>query len=160
SKRVVPGDAIIAPALHPANIRSAYTYQMPIQDWSTAEVLDYVQTREETQLPETDLFTFTHEVQKGQSGSPVLLAVTREVAGLVDGRWLRPANISPATNLKKYSGPIGAAVPIDYVIRLLQKYSVPWASAPSVTSQQPNPTATPVKYFHLYPFDSDSPPLK
>lgn len=131
SKRVVSGDAIIATALHPANIRSAYTYQMPIQDWSTAEVLEYVQTHEEIQLPETDLFLFTHEVQKGQSGSPVLLSATREVAGLVDGRWLRPTSISPANkNTQKYSGPIGAAVPIDYITQLLQKYSVSWTSAP------------------------------
>ncbi len=70
SKRAVSGDAIISTALHPANTRGAYTYQMPVQDWSRAEVLDYVQTHEEIQLPQTDLFIFTHEVQKGQSGAP------------------------------------------------------------------------------------------
>jgi hypothetical protein len=146
SKRVVSGDAIIATALHPANIRSAYTYQMPVQDWSSAEVLDYVQTREETQLPETDLFLFTHEVQKGQSGSPVLLSATREVVGLIDGRWLRPTTLSPANkNFQKYSGPIGAAAPIDYVIQLLQKYSVSWTSAPQAASQPSKSSANPVK---------------
>jgi len=146
SKRVVSGDAIIATALHPANIRSAYTYQMPVQDWSTADVLDYVQTHEESRLPETDLFLFTHEVQKGQSGSPVVLAATHEVAGLVDGRWLRPANMSLATKTSlKYSGPLGAAVPIDYLIELLTKYSVPWTSAQSVTSQQSKSSGNPVK---------------
>jgi len=146
SKRVVSGDAIIATALHPADIRSAYTYQMPVQDWSTAEVLDYVQTREETQLPETDLFLFTHEVQKGQSGSPVLLSATREVVGLIDGRWLRPTTISLANkNTQKYSGPIGAAVPIYYLVELLKKYSVSWTTALSVTSRPSKSSTNPVK---------------
>jgi S1-C subfamily serine protease len=130
SKRVVSGDAVIATALHPANPRSAYTYQMPVQDWYAAEVLDYVQTREETQLPETDLFIFTHEVRNGQSGSPVLLSTTHEVIGVVDGRWLRPTNVSSANkNSPKYAGPIGAAVPIDYLLDLLKKNSVIWMSS-------------------------------
>jgi S1-C subfamily serine protease len=129
SKRVVSGDAVIATALHPANPRSAYTYQMPVQDWSAAEVLDYVQTHEETQLPETDLFIFTHEVRNGQSGSPVLLSTTHEVVGVVDGRWLRPTNVSSANkNSPKYAGPVGAAVPIDYLLDLLKKNIVPFAS--------------------------------
>ncbi len=131
SKRVPSGDAIIATALHPANTRNAYTYQMPVQDWATAEVLDYVQTHEERNLAETDLFTFTHEVQKGQSGSPVLLSTTHEVVGLVDGRWLRPTGLSAAgKNAAKYSGPVGAAVPIDYLLDLLKKNSVPFSVTP------------------------------
>jgi S1-C subfamily serine protease len=136
SKRVVSGDAVIATALHPANPRSAYTYQMPIQDWSAAEVLDYVQTHEETQLPETDLFIFTHEVRNGQSGSPVLLSTTHEVIGVVDGRWLRPTNVSSANkDSPKYTGPIGAAVPIDYLLDLLTKNSVTWTSATPVQTK-------------------------
>jgi len=129
AKRVGTGDAVIATALHPANARSAYTYQMPVQDWSSAEVLDYVQTHEEVQLPQTDLFIFSHEVQKGQSGSPVLLSSTHEVVGLIDGRWLRPTSVSSANkNSPKYAGPIGAAVPIDYLLDLLKKYSVTFSS--------------------------------
>jgi hypothetical protein len=139
SRRVVSGEAVIATALHPANPRSAYTYQMPVQDWSTAEVLEYVQMHEEVQLPETDLFLFTHEVLKGQSGSPVLFSGTHEVVGLVDGRWLRPTSVSTADkSAGKYSGPIGAAVPIDYLLDLLRKNSVVWTStAPA----QPRPVS-------------------
>lgn len=145
-KRVASGDAIIATALHPANIRSAYTYQVSVQDWAAAEVLDYVQTHEEIQLPQTDLFVFTHEVQKGQSGSPVLLSATREVAGLVDGRWLRPSTANPASKKPpKYSGPVGAAVPIDYIIELLQKYSVPWNTVPQSPARAAKSSANPVK---------------
>jgi S1-C subfamily serine protease len=133
AKRSVIGDSIIASALHPANIRTASTYKLPVQDWSSAQVLAFVQFREEQNLPETDLFLFTHEVQKGQSGSPVILAATREVVGLVDGRWLRPTSFSlPAANAARpvpYSGPLGAAVPIDYLLALLQKNSVGWTNA-------------------------------
>ena len=133
ANRPSSGDAVVATALHPANIKTAATYQMPVQDWSSAQVLGFVQTREDPNLPETDLFLFSHEVQLGQSGSPVLLASSHEVAGLVDGRWLRPASFSlPATNgaaPTRYSGPIGAAVPVDFLLALLQKNSVPWTSA-------------------------------
>ena len=102
---------------------------MPVQDWSSAQVLGIVQTHEEPNLPETDLFLFTHEVQKGQSGSPVVLAATHEVAGLVDGRWLRPSTLSlPGPNASRYNGPIGAAVPIDYLLQLLQKNSISWTT--------------------------------
>ncbi|HET9804759.1 MAG TPA: serine protease [Candidatus Acidoferrum sp.] len=135
SARPVPGDAIVASALHPGNIRTAATYKLPVQDFSSAQILGFVQTREETNLPETDLFVFSHEVQKGQSGSPVLLANSHEVVGLVDGRWLRPDSFSlPPANgghATRYTGPVGAAVPIDYLIALLQKNSVPFSAAPS-----------------------------
>ncbi|HLZ11547.1 MAG TPA: serine protease [Candidatus Acidoferrum sp.] len=135
AKRSAIGDSIVASALHPANIRSASTYKLPVQDWSSAQVLGIVQFREEQNLPETELFLFSHEVQKGQSGSPILLAATREVVGLVDGRWLRPSTFSlPAANGARplpYSGPLGAAVPIDYLLALLQKNSVSWTNSSS-----------------------------
>jgi hypothetical protein len=135
SARPVPGDAIVASALHPGNIRTAATYKLPVQDFSSAQILGFVQTHEETNLPETDLFVFSHEVQKGQSGSPVLLANSHEVVGLVDGRRLRPDSFSlPPANgghATRYTGPVGAAVPIDYLIALLQKNSVPFSAAPS-----------------------------
>ena len=128
------GEAIVATALHPANIRTASTYQLPVQDWSSAQVLGVVQTRQDPNLPETDLFLFSHEVQLGQSGSPVLLAASHEVTGLVDGRWLRPNTFSlPSTDgspTKRYSGPLGAAVPIDYLLALLQKNSISWSTVP------------------------------
>jgi len=137
AKRSSIGDSIVASALHPSNIRSASTYKLPVQDWSSAQVLGFVQTREEKNLPETDLFLFSHEVQKGQSGSPIILADTHEVVGLVDGRWLRPSSFSlPSSNGARpvpYAGPLGAAVPIDYLLALLQKNSVSWSAAPTAS---------------------------
>ena len=134
ANRPSPGDAVVATALHPANIRTASTYQLPVQDWSSAQVLGVVQTHQDPNLPETDLFLFSHEVKLGQSGSPVLLASSHEVAGLVDGRWLRPSTFSlPSTEgtPARYNGPLGAAVPIDYLLALLQKNSISWTSASS-----------------------------
>src|SRR5215813_15595567 len=133
ASRPSPGDPVVATALHPSNIRTASTYQVSLQDWSPAQVLGFVQTREEPSLPEIDLFLFSHEVQLGQSGSPVLLSATHEVAGLVDGRWLRPNMFSlPSAGgapAKRYTGPLGAAVPIDYLLELLKENSVKWTAA-------------------------------
>jgi len=143
ANRPSPGDSVVATALHPRNIRAASTYQLPIQDWSSAQVLGIVQTREEPSFPETDLFLFSHEVKLGQSGSPVLLAASHEVAGLVDGRWLRPSTFSlPSASgapASAYNGPLGAAVPIDYLIALLQKNSIPWTSAPAANTPAESP---------------------
>lgn len=143
AKRSSIGDSVIASALHPSNIRSASTYKLPVQDWSSAQVLGFVQTREEKDLPETDLFVFSHEVQKGQSGSPVILATTHEIVGLVDGRWLRPSSFSlPSTNGARpvpYGGLLGAAVPIDYLLALLQKNSISWSTAPAANLPPPTP---------------------
>lgn len=145
AKRPAPGDSVVATALHPANIRTASTYQVPLQDWTSAQVLGFVQTREEPRLEEIDLFVFSHEVQLGQSGSPVLFAETHEVAGLIDGRWLRPSSFSlPAATgapASRYNGPLGAAVPIDYVLDLLQKNSVTWTTAPGPSTPAQAPQA-------------------
>ena len=143
ANRPAPGDSVVATALHPSNIRTASTYQVPLQDWSQAQVLGFVQTHEEPSLPETDLFIFSHEVQLGQSGSPVLLSATHEVAGLVDGRWLRPSTFSlpgpDGASPKRYNGPLGAAVPIDYLLALLRKNSVSWTSAPAENTPAQTP---------------------
>lgn len=152
ANRPAAGDSVVATALHPSNIRTASTYQVPLQDWSPAQVLGFVQTREEPSLPEIDLFLFSHEVQLGQSGSPVLLSATHEVAGLVDGRWLRPstfslpgANGEPAT---RYNGPLGAAVPIDYLLALLRKNSVTWTTTPNANSLAETPVQ--LGFFSLF----------
>src|SRR5215470_13606794 len=145
ANRPAPGDSVVATALHPSNIRKASTYQIPLQDWSPAQVLGFVQRREEPSLPEIELFLFSHEVQLGQSGSPVLFSPSHEVAGLVDGRWLRPSTFSlPAVGdapAKRYTGPLGAAVPIDYLLELLKRNSVTWSTAPSTNLPQETPAA-------------------
>jgi hypothetical protein len=103
-----------------------------------------------TQL--TDIFLFSHEVIRGQSGAPVTASSTHQVVGLIEGRWLHPAAGSPisgraaaptgaATSAsQKSAAPIaaatapsltqGAAVPISYAKSLLQKNHILWTTTP------------------------------
>jgi hypothetical protein len=107
----------------------------------------------------TDLFLFSHEVQRGQSGAPVTSMTTHKVVGIIEGRWLHPvARVVPqrAKNAPA-SGPVstatpansalpkfepansvppppaltqGAAVPITYALTLLKKNHIAWNSPP------------------------------
>ena len=96
---------------------------------------------------QTDLFLFSHEVQRGQSGAPVASAATHEVVGIIEGRWLHPAAsmlARPAGNsARSNSAPPppdltqGAAIPIPYAIALLQKNHVHWDTAPVKSGQPP-----------------------
>ena len=98
---------------------------------------------------QTDLFLFSHEVERGQSGAPVALLATHQVVGIIEGRWLHPAAsplARPATNpgSKSSSGSAasshnpppppdltqGAAIPIPYALALLQKNHIRWEPAP------------------------------
>jgi hypothetical protein len=98
---------------------------------------------------QTDLFLFSHEVERGQSGAPVALLATHQVVGIIEGRWLHPAAsplARPATNpgSKSSSGSAasshnpppppeltqGAAIPIPYAIALLQKNHIRWEPTP------------------------------
>lgn len=121
------GESVIALALHPPNPRRASTYQASVEDRSPGEVLDYQFTQEEKSAPETEMLLFGHEVQHGQSGSPVLSATTREVVGIVDGRWLRPFGASGGASPDPFIP--GAAVPIHYALALLQERGIRWQSA-------------------------------
>jgi hypothetical protein len=108
----------------------------------------------------TDLFLFSHEVQRGQSGAPVASLATHAVVGIIEGRWLHPAaGKSPAS--AKNSAPHnsssralsnspppppaltqGAAIPIPYAIALLQKSNVRWSTS-STSLMQPASSARP-----------------
>jgi hypothetical protein len=122
------GQSVIALALHPPNPRHAGTYQASIEDRSPGEVLDYQFTQEEKSSPDTEMLLFGHEVQHGQSGSPVLSATTREVVGIVDGRWLRTFGIPHSASPEQPFVP-GAAVPIHYALTLLQERGISWQSS-------------------------------
>lgn len=105
---------------------------------------------------QTDLFLFSHEVQRGQSGAPVASVSTHQVVGIIEGRWLHPAisslarpvanpggkassNSTPSGNATSSHNPPpppdltqGAAIPIPYALALLQKNHVPWEPAPKL----------------------------
>ena len=89
----------------------------------------------DSRKPVTDLFLFSHEVERGQSGAPVIDAATHQVVGLIEGRWLHPAAIAlakPIADTVPPSPPAltqGAAIPIPYALALLEKTHISWDTA-------------------------------
>jgi hypothetical protein len=140
------GEPIEATALRPSHMRDPHTFELPVADSYPATVLGYrsmslsPETKASSQtLPRptelTDLFLFSHEVQRGQSGAPVTRAATGEVVGIIEGRWLHPAARS-AVKTAGDSGPSspltltqGAAVSVPYALALLQKNNIRWSAS-------------------------------
>jgi hypothetical protein len=100
---------------------------MPIEDLAAGQILNYLSVRLDTSPAEnavlskpntgTDIFLFSHEVLRGQSGAPVVSAGSHEVVGIVEGRWLHPAG-GLATQ--------GAAIPVTYALALLREHHIAW----------------------------------
>ena len=124
SDKPVPGSAVLAAALRPARLKDPHTFDATTEDHSSAEVLQYASTRLNKGQPETELFLFSHEVLRGQSGAPILSRDTHEVIGIVEGQWLRGV---PVTSRNGGSG-VGAGLPITYALPLLQQQHVSWLS--------------------------------
>lgn len=116
------GQSVTALSLHPPKLQSAHTFETPVEDRSTGEVLSFESTQLEKAAPTAEVFLLSHPVTLGQSGSPVLALDSNAVVGLVEGRWLR---FSAASAAKSASTP-GAAIPIQSAIQLLQRNSVAW----------------------------------
>jgi trypsin-like peptidase len=154
AQRPDKGQAIAVSALRPSHPRNPETYELPVTDTYSAVVLDYrsmsltsessratakenpsaSQSPAATRKTLTDLFLFSHEVQLGQSGSPVVSANNGQVVGFIEGRWLHPA-ASVAKNASATPAPVprsltqGAAVPITYALGLLQRNHITWDGA-------------------------------
>lgn len=133
------GADVVALALRPAKVQNAHTFQAPVHDHFSAQVVDYQFTQEEKGAGDTELLLFNHEVLRGQSGAPVLAGDKNEVVGIVDGRWLKPTAMqiaSGAENDGQQKNPsVGAAVRIHYAIALLEQHGIAWqASAESVST--------------------------
>lgn len=127
------GQSVIAFSLHPPKLQNAHTFEIPLEDRSTGEVLSYESTQLEKTAPTADVFLLSHSVTLGQSGSPVISSDSHAVVGLIEGRWLR---FQAASAVKSASTP-GAAIPIQYAIELLQRHSIPWRHLP-LSSQTPH----------------------
>jgi S1-C subfamily serine protease len=127
-----------ATALRPSRSRDPHTFELPVGDSYPATVVGYrlIDLDPNAKLASasanvsdrrmlTSLFLFSHEVQRGQSGAPVVNVQTGQVVGLIEGRWLHPVTTSlsqrgaSATELTQ-----GAGVPIPYAVTLLQKNHV------------------------------------
>jgi hypothetical protein len=121
------GESVVANALRPARLRDPHTFEMPIEDLAAGQILNYLSVRLDSSpsgnavlsKPNagTDIFLFSHEVLRGQSGAPVLSADSHEVVGIVEGRWLHPAG-TLATQ--------GAAIPVTYALALLREHHIAW----------------------------------
>jgi hypothetical protein len=131
--RATPGQSVIALSLHPPKLRSANTFQLPLEDRAESRVLSYESTQLEKSAPPADVFLLSHPVNLGQSGSPVLAQDSHAVLGLIEGRWLRTSAAAlaksahqPAATAGQSATVPGAAVPIAPAIRLLDQNHIPW----------------------------------
>jgi hypothetical protein len=143
----VPGELIGTTALRPSHMKDPRTFELPIADFYRATVLSYRSmalgaeskgTAVSAGLgnPQilTDIFLFSHEVQRGQSGAPVTDVQTGQVVGFIEGRWLHPASsaMTQADKVPSNAGYValtqGAAVPISYALNLLRERHIVWST--------------------------------
>jgi TonB family protein len=129
AEQPLPGKSVLAAALRPVKIQNPHTFELPAKESFTARVLNYQFTQEEKGAGDTELFLFSHEVLLGQSGAPVVSADSREVVGLVDGRWLHPGAIAAGASDEPLTPTLGAAVRIHYALALLQEKGIAWHTA-------------------------------
>ena len=125
TEKPATGTAVLAAALRPSRLKDPHSFDAPREERSPAGVMQYTTTKLEKGLPESELFLFDHEVERGQSGAPVLSQETEAVLGIVEGQWLRGVsvrNMQPGKN----TSDIGAAIPITYALPLLEAKHIAW----------------------------------
>lgn len=128
------GQSVLALSLHPPKQRSANTFEVPREDRFSGEILSYETTRLDKSAPAAGVFLFSHPVNLGQSGSPVLSQTSGAVVGLVEGRWLRSSGVSIAKASSASNAVPGAAVPVRYAIALLEREGIAWHPEKAPTS--------------------------
>ena len=125
ARDLTKGTTILAAALRPGHMKDPHTFDAPQEDKSPADVVQFTEIALNKGQPKTELFLFNHEVIRGQSGAPILLRETGEVAGFVEGQWLHGIPLASATSPGD-RGTMGAGVPIRYALPLLEKEHVTW----------------------------------
>lgn len=129
-----PGTRVLAAALRPSRLKDPHSFDAPREERSPAGVLQYTTTNLEKGQPEAELFLFDHEVERGQSGAPVLSRETEAVLGIVEGQWLRGISVRSMPSAGSHTANIGAAIPIVYALPLLDGKHVAWHAAVSATT--------------------------
>jgi hypothetical protein len=158
------GDPVAIEALRPAHAKDPETFELPIPEsynatTLTSRAINLDPAAISTHAPAlaaselTDIFLFSHEVIRGQSGAPVIASSAHQVVGLIEGRWLHPTSAAPvpsrasgaattaraarAASQKSAAASAvaatpsltqGAAIPISYAKSLLQKNHIPWTT--------------------------------
>lgn len=123
------GASILAAALRPSRLKDPRTFDAPQEDNSPAQVLEYTTIRLNNGQPEAELFLFSHEVIRGQSGAPIISRERQEVVGIVEGQWLHPMPLSLVAKLGSGAATMGAGVPITYALTLLEQNHISWQAA-------------------------------
>jgi len=126
TEKPVEGQRVSAEALRPSRLKDPHSFDAPVEDRAPGELLEYTSSELEKGKPKSELFLFSHEILRGQSGAPVLLGETGQVVGLVEGRWLHPGNLAAAAAGGAQTRTLGAAVPILYAIELLDQKGIAW----------------------------------
>jgi hypothetical protein len=122
-----PGQSVLALSLHPGHLQDAQSLEAPREDRSPGTILSYEATQLEKSAPAAKLFLLSHNVERGQSGSPVLDSSSEAVVGIIEGRWLRSAPLAAAAKSPaQVSAVPGAATPIEYAIALLEREHISW----------------------------------
>jgi TonB family protein len=125
-ERPLRAQAVSSAALRPSRLKDPHTFDAFVEDRPAGQVVEYEFSQLDKGRPDTELLLFSNDVLLGDSGAPVIVADSRAVVGLVEGRWLRPAAASIAVTRMQSHGGVGAAIPIHYAIPLLQQNGVTW----------------------------------
>jgi TonB family protein len=136
------GETVLAADLRPFKPRDSYTLEPALEERSSGKVLDFEFSQLEKGRPDTELFLFSHSVEPGQSGAPVISLASQQVVGLIEGQWLRDNDAAlaapkqhlaqgyPATSASAEVAPLpGAVIPIHYAIALLRQKAIAWHTA-------------------------------
>lgn len=136
------GESVLSASLRFPEAENVSSADVPVEDYSKGEVLDY-RFHKETGLPDSEVLIVSQEVAPGQSGSPLVAANSQGVVGIIVGRWLLPVVLpsSAATRNRLALSP-GAALRIHYAISLLEKNHIAWhaakpAAAEAVPAREP-----------------------
>ncbi|HTP69800.1 MAG TPA: serine protease [Dongiaceae bacterium] len=122
----VPGTAVLTAALRPSRLRDPQSFDAPREERSPAEVLQYTTSKLDKNQSEAELFLFDHEVERGQSGAPVLAQDKEAVLGIVEGQWLRGVSVRNLSSSGSPPSNIGAAIPVTYALPLLEAHRITW----------------------------------
>ena len=130
---LAPGGAIFAASRHPADPLHSWTSDSFVDDRSPGQIFDLQFSQLYRGLGTAELYLFTPQVRPGQSGAPLLASDAQAVVGFVEGQWLRSSVVQLTPDDSGDTSGIAAAVPVHYVIALLERKGIAWHSAASAT---------------------------
>jgi TonB family protein len=140
NETLVKGDGVVSASLRPPDTENAHSSLAPLEDFSRAQVIDYLFYRDKGE--QSELLLFNQDVVPGQSGSPLVSAETNEVVGVVVGKWLHPTVIPSGANGGHMTMAPGAALRIHYAIGLLDQLHVAWNSPANAVVEASAQTTT------------------